>query len=72
MATGGQGKQEKDVLRIENFKGKFNTKDFIESLSGKLMESFKDNEFNPSPYIRTFESVTEVSLSYKGTASSEA
>jgi hypothetical protein len=64
---------EKDVLRIENFKGKnFNSRDFIESLSYKLTAEFnkpaKDGQefdFDPRPFIRTFESVTEELLRLK-------
>lgn len=50
----------KDVLKVDNFKGKFSPKDFIETLSSKLLESTKVNEFDPKPFIRNFESVTEV------------
>ncbi|KAI8911500.1 exocyst complex component Sec10-like protein [Gorgonomyces haynaldii] len=55
----------KDVLRVENFKGKFVAREFIESQCGRLTEQLKNQEFDPKPFIRTFESLTEELLRLK-------
>jgi hypothetical protein len=54
----------REPLKLEAFKGKFNQKDFIESLN-KRITGLKDQEFNVIPYIRTFESATEELLRLK-------
>ncbi|CAG8562226.1 11518_t:CDS:10, partial [Ambispora gerdemannii] len=59
-------------LKIETFQGKFTTKEFVEKTTKNLLRSGNPKEFNPKPFIRTFESSIEELLKLRKTVQEQS
>ncbi|KZT72555.1 exocyst complex component Sec10 [Daedalea quercina L-15889] len=61
MSFGTLDPHVKEQLRLEAFEGKFDVKDFVGSISEKLITQSKADAgpFDPKPFIRTFEAAVD-------------
>lgn len=56
-----------EQLRLNNFEGKFDVKEFVGSISERLITQSKESSgpFDPKPFIRTFEAVVDKLISVR-------